>query len=291
MKIWDMPFLGTDIDVYHVVHCLLIYSILGWVVESVYMSICNRKLTNRGFIHGPMCPIYGVGAMSVYFILRPLEGNLVALYFCGAFLATLLEYVTAIVMQKIFGCIWWDYNEKPFNYKGILCLESTIAWGFYTLFLFLFLHKWVNAFMGLYSRTTGIAISIVLIIYYAIDFTVSLIGAIDLNVKLKKLSGIVDELQERLKGIHAVSGRRQIVEKLESHISLDMPHLPDIDIKELIERYRAVRQRISVLSKHFVHSYSAIRVWKSKEMRKDASMQETSLEGKKSGLDTTSGEM
>lgn len=291
MKIWDMPFLGTDIDVYHVVHCLLIYSILGWVVESIYMSICNRKLTNRGFIHGPMCPIYGVGAMSVYFILRPLEGNLVALYFCGAFLATLLEYVTAIVMQKVFGCIWWDYNEKPFNYKGILCLESTIAWGFYTLFLFLFLHKWVNAFMGLYSRTTGIFISIILIIYYAIDFTVSLIGAIDLNVKLKKLSGIVDELQERLKGIHAVPGRSQIVERLESHISLDMSHLPDIDIKELIERYRAVRQRISVLSKHFVHSYSAIRVWKSKEMRKDEPVQETSLEGKKRGLDTTGGEM
>lgn len=269
MKIWDMPFLGTEIDVYHVVHCLLIYSILGWVVESIYMSFCNRKLTNRGFIHGPMCPIYGVGAMLVYFILRPLEDNLVALYFGGAFFATLLEYVTAIVMQKVFGCIWWDYNDKPFNYKGILCLESTIAWGFYTLFLFLFLHKWVNSFMGLYSRTTGIYISIALMVYYAIDFTISLVGAIDLNVKLKNLSAIVDEMQEKLKNIHVMPKRGQIVEKLENHISLEVPLLSDMDMSELVEKYRAVRGRISILSKHFVHSYSAIKVWKSKETKKD----------------------
>lgn len=269
MKIWDMPFLGTDIDVYHVVHCLLIYSVLGWIVESIYMSFCNRKLTNRGFIHGPMCPIYGVGAMTVYFILRPIEGNLAALYFGGAFLATLLEYLTAVVMQKVFGCIWWDYNDKPFNYKGILCLESTIAWGFYTLFLFLFLHKWVNSFMSLYSRTTGIYISIILIVYYAVDFVISLIGAIDLNVKLKKLSGIVDEMQEKLKSIHVMPERGQIVERLESHIGADLSCLQDMGMRELVERYRTVRERISVLSKHFVHSYSAIAVWKSKETKKD----------------------
>ena len=182
MKIWDMPFFGTD--VYHVVHWLLIYSILGWVVESIYMSFCNKKLTNRGFIHGPMCPIYGVGALTVYFVLRPLEGNWLALYFGGTFLATSLEYVTAIIMQKIFGCIWWDYNDKPFNYKGILCLESTIAWGFYTLFLFIFLQKWVEAIVNLYPRSFGIYLGIGLIIYYIIDFTISLIGAIGLNVRL-----------------------------------------------------------------------------------------------------------
>lgn len=288
MKIWDMPFLGTDIDVYHVVHWLLIYSILGWVVESIYMSFCNRKLTNRGFIHGPMCPIYGVGALSVYFILRPLEGNLVALYFCGSFLATLLEYVTAVVMQRIFGCIWWDYNDKPFNYKGILCLESTIAWGFYTLFLFLFLHKWVNSFMTLYSRTVGIYINIALIVYYAIDFTISLIGAIDLNVKLKRLSCIIDEMQEKLKNIQIVPKRGQIVEKLENYIGLDTSILPDIDMKELVEKYRAVRARISVLSKHFVHAYSAIKIWKRKEKEKDEPIEDTAnpFKNEQDGLET-----
>ena len=267
MKIWDMPFLGTDI--YHVVHWLLIYSILGWIVESIYMSFCNKKLTNRGFIHGPMCPIYGVGALTVYFILRPLEGNWVALYFGGSFLATLLEYITAVIMQKIFGCIWWDYNDKPFNYKGILCLESTVAWGFYTLFLFIFLQKWVNAFVELYPRNIGIYLGIGLIIYYFIDFTISLIGAIGLNVRLKKLSSIVDEMQERLKKIHIVPKRESIFEKLENYIGFDSTILPDIGIKELAEKYRSMRAKNSILSRHFIKSYHAFKIWRRKEQEKE----------------------
>ena len=272
MKIWDMPFFGTD--VYHVVHWLLIYSVLGWVVESIYMSFCNKKLTNRGFIHGPMCPIYGVGALTVYFVLRPLEGNWVALYFGGTFLATSLEYVTAVIMQKVFGCIWWDYNDKPFNYKGILCLESTIAWGFYTLFLFMFLQKWVNSFVGLYPRSIGVYLGAGLIIYYLVDFTISLIGAIDLNVKLKKLSAIIDEMQERLKKIHIVPKREHIFEKMEDYIGFDTSILPDVGLKELAEKYRLMRSKNPVLSRHFIRSYQAFKVWGRKEREKDQPQQQ-----------------
>lgn len=267
MKIWDMPFFG--IDLYHVLHWLLIYSVLGWAVESAYMSFCNKKLTNRGFIHGPMCPIYGVGALTVYFVLRPLEGNWVALYFGGTFLATSLEYITAVIMQKVFGCIWWDYNDKPFNYKGILCLESTVAWGFYTLFLFMFLQKWVNAFVGLYPRSIGIYLGIGLVIYYLADFTISLIGAIDLNVKLKKLSAIVDEMQERLRKIHIVPKREYIFEKLEDSVGTDPSVLPDADLNELAEKYRSMRSKNPLLSRHFIRSYQAFKIWGRKEREKD----------------------
>ena len=135
---WNKIIFGWS--AYHVVLWFLAYSILGWIVESIYMSICNRKLTNRGFARGPVCPIYGVGALTVFFILRPYSGNPIQLFFMGMFLATFLEYVTALVMQRMFGMIWWDYTEKPFNYRGILCLESSVEWGFYTLALLLFLH-------------------------------------------------------------------------------------------------------------------------------------------------------
>ena len=75
---WDAPFLTTDF--YHFANWFLIYSVLGWIVESIYMSLCNRKLTNRGFVRGPICPIYGVGALAAYFILSPVSGNYVAVY-------------------------------------------------------------------------------------------------------------------------------------------------------------------------------------------------------------------
>lgn len=165
---WTKGMLGTDL--YHIVQWFLIYSMLGWLVESIYMSVCNRKLTNRGFMRGPMCPIYGVGALTVYSLLQPVCHNIFLLYFSGALVATFLEYVTAKIMLRIFGEVWWDYSQKPFNYKGILCLESTIAWGFYTLGLFLFLHKGVEYIVNSYSFQTGTRLGSVLILIFSVDF-------------------------------------------------------------------------------------------------------------------------
>lgn len=155
---------------YQVIWWFLTYSILGWVVESIYMSLCNRKLTNRGFSKGPFCPIYGVGALTAYFILYPYRESALALFVLGSLLATTLEYLTALLMIRIFGDFWWDYTDKPMNYKGILCMESSIAWGFYTIFLFMFLHKGVEAFINgmpvLFGRVSG---SIIMVIFLS-DF-------------------------------------------------------------------------------------------------------------------------
>lgn len=191
---WSRELLGTD--VYHIVHWFFVYSILGWLVESIYMSICNKKITNRGFIRGPICPIYGVGALSVYFILKPFSHNYILLYFCGAILATVLEYITAKLMIRIFGEVWWDYNNKPFNYKGILCLESTIAWGFYTIFMFAFLQKFVEAVVSGYPAVLGIRIGTIVIVYFMLDFTVSLLEA-----KIESMPKSVSEWQETIKAV------------------------------------------------------------------------------------------
>lgn len=190
---WSREILGTD--VYHIIHWFFLYSILGWMVESAYMSICNRKLTNRGFMKGPICPIYGKGALLVYFILNPVSNNYILLYFTGAILATVFEYITAKIMLFLFGSVWWDYEEKPFNYKGILCLESTVAWGFYTLFLFLFLHKIVETIVNTYPYRTGIIIGRILIFYYIMDFTISLCKA-----KYENRPKVLGHLYESIRG-------------------------------------------------------------------------------------------
>lgn len=168
-KMWTTELLGTDL--YHIVHWFLAYSFIGWVFESIFMSICNRKLTNRGFMTGPFCPIYGFGALSVYFILRPFSGNYFVLYVVGAVLATTFEYFVARLMQFIFGSVWWDYNDKPFNYKGILCLESTLGWGLYTILMFGFLHKFVQALVDSYSQRRGILLGNIVIILILLDMS------------------------------------------------------------------------------------------------------------------------
>lgn len=169
---WNRIIFG--IDGYEVVMWFLTYSMMGWLVESIYMSFCNHKITNRGFAKGPFCPIYGFGALTVFFILRPYSDNSILLFFLGSFLATTLEFLTALVMKRIFGEIWWDYHEKPFNYRGIICLESSIAWGFYTLFLFMFLQNIVAAFVAMIPVRAGRAIGNLILIGYIMDFSATI---------------------------------------------------------------------------------------------------------------------
>ena len=169
---WNRIIFG--IDGYEVVMWFLTYSMMGWLVESIYMSFCNHKITNRGFAKGPFCPIYGFGALTVFFILRPYSDNSILLFFLGSFLATTLEFLTALVMKRIFGEIWWDYHEKPFNYRGIICLESSIAWGLYTLFLFMFLQNIVAAFVAMIPVRAGRVIGNLILIGYIMDFSATI---------------------------------------------------------------------------------------------------------------------
>lgn len=169
---WNRIIFG--IDGYEVVMWFLTYSMMGWLVESIYMSFCNHKITNRGFAKGPFCPIYGFGALTVFFVLRPYSDNSILLFFLGSFLATTLEFLTALVMKRIFGEIWWDYHEKPFNYRGIICLESSIAWGVYTLFLFMFLQNIVAAFVAMIPVRAGRVIGNLILIGYIMDFSATI---------------------------------------------------------------------------------------------------------------------
>ena len=168
---WERTILGTDI--YHLMACFHIYSMLGWLVESIYMSICERKLVNRGFAKGPFCPIYGFGAVIGNMVLSPLAGNYVILYLVGAVLATTFEFLVAMLMTKLLGSFWWDYNEKPFNYKGMICLESTVAWGFYAIIVVGFLNKAIISFVDRFDRQIGVYAVIVILVAYSFDFVVA----------------------------------------------------------------------------------------------------------------------
>lgn len=178
---WTREIFGTD--VYHLVSAFLIYSMLGWLVESIYMSICNRKLTNRGFAKGPFCPIYGFGAVIGYLILHPLAGSYVKLYLVGAILATAFEFLVGKLMLKLFGSLWWDYNDKPCNYQGIICLESTVAWGFYAVIIIMYLNSKVMGFIDHYSYELGVRACKLVIAVAAIDFGYQLILALHLDLK------------------------------------------------------------------------------------------------------------
>lgn len=192
---WTKEMFGTD--VYHLIGAFIVYSMLGWLVESIYMSFCNKKLTNRGFAKGPFCPIYGFGAVIGYLLLRPLKFNGFLLYIVAAISATTFEFLVGKMMLRIFGELWWDYNEKPFNYKGIICLESTVAWGFYGLGIVFFLHGWVLQAIDRVPMQVGTKVIWVVMLLVTIDYIVQLLHAfhVDLSRQRERLSEKVDKFR------------------------------------------------------------------------------------------------
>ena len=171
-EMWNYQILGTD--VYHLLAAFVLYSILGWALESAYMSFCNHKLTNRGFGKGPFCPIYGFGGVLGYLILSPLRGKLVKLYFLGALLATMFEYLVGIGMIQFLGELWWDYNNKPFNYRGIICLESTVAWGFYAIGIVQFVQDAMYHIIDRVQVQIGTRMIQLILAVVAIDYAIQL---------------------------------------------------------------------------------------------------------------------
>ena len=126
----------VGMDIFYFINCFFVYSFLGWIFECIVISYEEKTPVNRGFIRGPFCTIYGVGALGTYFLFLPISHNKMLLFFLGAILATTFEFLVAKLMVRLFGEFWWDYNNKPFNYKGVICLESTICWGVMTMLLF-----------------------------------------------------------------------------------------------------------------------------------------------------------
>lgn len=190
---WTKELVGTD--VYHLVFCFIIYSMIGWLMESIYMSICNKKITNRGFGTSPFCPIYGFGGLLGFFLLNSFVNNSVMLYVVGAMIATLFELAVAKLMLQLFDLVWWDYHDKPFNYKGIICLESTIAWGFYAVIIVKYLHFYLLEQVDKVPMEVGQRFCRVVMIIYGFDFTYHLLCALGVNMS-KYRERIIDQYRE-----------------------------------------------------------------------------------------------
>lgn len=161
------------IDIFYFLNCFFIYSFLGWMFECVVIAFQEKNLENRGFIKGPFCTIYGAGALGVYYLLEPLSDNLLALFIVGALLATLLEVVMAKLMTYLFGYFWWDYNNRPFNYRGVICLESSICWGAMTVATFIFFQPFIESVVDVYYPSIGKIVAVAVLVLYCVDFSTS----------------------------------------------------------------------------------------------------------------------
>ena len=116
-------------SLYHILAYFLIYSCIGWCLEVIYAAATTGQLVNRGFLNGPVCPIYGFGMIIVLFALTPLQHSILLLYIGGVILPSALELVGGWALYKLYHTRWWDYSDFPFNIGGYICLEFCLLWG------------------------------------------------------------------------------------------------------------------------------------------------------------------
>lgn len=168
-----------------------IYCFLGWIVESSIVSVRTKKLVNRGFLKIPMLPIYGFGSVMMLFVSLPIKDKPILIYFVGMIAATILEYISAVLIENIFKIKYWDYTEDKFNFQGRICLESSLFWGVLSVALTLFIHKPVEKFvLSLKNNTISILVFIISIIFIT-DFIISAKNALDFN----KLLSFIDRIK------------------------------------------------------------------------------------------------
>lgn len=179
---------------------LMVYSFLGWCGEMVYCSIGQRKLCEkRGFLNGPLCPIYGHGALIVLLCLNGGCENPLLTFLLGAILTSIVEYVTSFGMEKLFHMRWWDYSRYKFHINGRICLLNSTLFGLASVFLCHFANPPIAAWLtGLFASGVGVPLAIVLLLIYLTDIVLSVRSAIQIGDRLARLHAIHDELAEKL---------------------------------------------------------------------------------------------
>ncbi|WP_122643377.1 putative ABC transporter permease [Luxibacter massiliensis] len=183
-------------DTYYFLLCFFIYGFLGWCTEVGFAAFKEHRFVNRGFLNGPICPIYGVGVTAVIAFLTPLEGNILLLYLSSVFLVTFLEGATGWAMDKIFHNKWWDYSDQPFNIGGYVCLIFSLIWGVCCVAIMKFIHPLIHKGIALLPHTLGILLIAILGIALLADLYVTASAIFKFNRRLATMEKIAGELHE-----------------------------------------------------------------------------------------------
>ena len=190
---------------YHLTQWVLfffIYSVIGWVWECCFVSVRKRRWVNRGFMYGPMLPIYGFGALAVLISTIRVRDSIPLIFLFGMVGATLLEYVTGAVMERLFNVKYWDYSNQKFNLNGYICLTSSLGWGLFSVLLVKFVHVPIEGAVLKIPTIIAEGIAFVLTVAAAVDVTQSFNDAMDLKrilAQLEESKKQIRKIQEKLK--------------------------------------------------------------------------------------------
>ena len=190
---------------YQILWYFVIYSFIGWCVEVVFHAMKAHRLVNRGFLNGPVCPVYGFGVVLVFAAVHLIidggggtlqDISIIMLYPIGVFLTTAVELLGGYMLDKTFHARWWNYSSEKYNFRGYICLKFSLIWGLGVVFLVKFAHPFIDrATVQFLPAAVGTWIILALIIAYFADFVVSVLIMLKLNRSLEELDQIQKDMR------------------------------------------------------------------------------------------------
>lgn len=248
----------------------IIYSFLGWILESLYRSFCEKKLINTGFLYGPFCPIYGIGALIMLLFLNIFKDNILLLFISTSVMLTIWEYFVGLCLEKIFETKYWDYSDHKFNIQGRICLTNSLYWGILGVIFIRYIHPNIESVILKIDVTLMYYIISIVAVIVLIDTVTTIIKVKSIKSTLEQIEKLNIEIKEKLKEIKlikkeentvSIANIQNIIEKLKKKRNRTIIHLyrnvyrlkrafPAINTKEIteilnakIEKYRKIRKK------------------------------------------------
>ena len=237
------------------------YSALGWLVESCYCSVRPRKWVNRGFLTGPLCPIYGTGALVFLVFVLPIKEKIslpvaiagrgltltpLVVFFAGLVLADIVEFTVSLMMEKMFHARWWDYSENFLNIQGRICFKHSIYWGLASIGFLYIIHPFINRyFIRIPIDVVEVALAVILVVF--------VVDVFDAMRKAMDVRALIDKIKKLRSDLSAQFGST-----FDDILSMGEDEFREFSAKalkhkaEITDRIAEIRESFEILSKGYV---------------------------------------
>ena len=246
-------------ELYYFALSFFVYGFMGWCTEVAYAAAKQGKFVNRGFLNGPICPVYGIGVGVVVQFLTPVENNLVLLYISSTILVTVIEGITGFLLEKIFHNKWWDYSEQPLNIGGYVCVLFSLIWGVFCVLIVKIIHPLIYKVLTMIPLVLGIVVMACLAVGLLADLYVTASGILKMNRRLEAMEKIAAELKEL---------SDKVGENIYENVMEGMEFREEkkARIEELKEKYEEMAENRTKVGERLVKAFPKMQVGQHKEI-------------------------
>lgn len=235
---WEALLFGEPF--FYVFYFFFITAFIGWIYESCFVSVKEHKLTNRGFLNGPVIPIYGGAGTAIMLATNPFKENYFLVFLSGMIVASLFEFITSWVMEKLFHAKWWDYSNWKPNIQGRVCLWASLFWGFLSVTMQMFIKPALDKIIYKIPMQGGKIAAYFIFMIFMSDTVYTVICTIQFDKKIAELRKIRDEFTEYIQHTHVYEELSEAKERIKTSELIKsiterteelLPNLPNINEK------------------------------------------------------------